>query len=308
MKAQLLKILRSATGVVSGELMSDELGISRVSVWKHISKLREYGYPIYSTPKGYRLSGDTDLLYPWEFPQRESKVHYFPEVNSTMEIAREKAQKGCPDFTVVIAGRQKKGRGRLDRTWHSDEGGLYLTIILRPPISPVLSPRIGFAASLALVQTLRNLFGIAAVVKWPNDVLVGDRKIAGMLSEMAAETDRIHFINIGLGINVNNDPTSIEPRAVSLRQLLNHPVSRNKLLAALLDKFESHVGHYALENVIEQWKRYTDTIGRAVKIVTANDKFEGKAVDVDDSGALILQLCDGSIQKIIYGDCFYQTG
>jgi BirA family biotin operon repressor/biotin-[acetyl-CoA-carboxylase] ligase len=158
------------------------------------------------------------------------------------------------------------------------------------------------------VQTLRNLFGIAAVVKWPNDVLVGDRKIAGMLAEMAAETDRIHFVNIGLGINVNNDPTSIEPRAVSLRQLLGRTISRKKLLAAFLDKFESRIGHYALENVIDQWKRYTDTIGRVVKIVTASDEFEGQAVDVDDSGALILQLGGGSIQKILYGDCFYQTG
>lgn len=305
MKARLLQILRSATGVVSGEFMSAELGISRVSVWKHIRKLREYGYPIYSTPKGYCLSDDPDLLYPWEFPQRESKIHYFSEVNSTMDIAREKAQKGCPDFTVVIAGRQKQGRGRLNRIWHSAEGGLYLTIVLRPPISPVLSPRIGFAASLSLVQTLRNLFALDAVVKWPNDVLVGERKIAGMLAEMEAETDRINFINIGLGINVNNDPASIEPRAVSLRQLLNRAVSRKKLLAALLDKIESRVGHYDLEGVIDQWKRYTDTIGRLVKIVTYNDEFEGQAVDVDDSGALVLQLGDGSIEKIVYGDCFY---
>ncbi len=308
MKGRLLQILRSEGDVVSGEVLSTELGISRVSVWKHIHKLKEYGYPIHSTPKGYQLSGDPDVLYPWEFPTRESKIHYFSEVSSTMDIARQKARNGCPDFTVVIAGRQDQGRGRLSRSWHSVEGGLYLTIVLRPSISPVLSPRIGFAASLTMVQTLRSLYGIDAVVKWPNDILVAERKVSGMLAEMEAESDRIKFINIGLGINMNNDPTPVEQNAISLRELLGRPISRKKLLAEFLDRFERRVDSRHLDNVLQEWKPYSNTIGRYVKIITHNEASEGKAVDIDDNGALILQLADGSKKKIIYGDCFHHPG
>lgn len=306
MKGQLLQLLRSANEIVSGEVLSAALGVSRVSVWKHVCKLREFGYPIRSSPKGYRLCSDPDVLYPWEFPQRESKIHYFPEVSSTMDIAREKARKGCPDFTVVIAGRQSRGRGRLSRSWHSVEGGLYLTVVLRPPIPPVLSPRVGFAASLTLCQTLRGLYGIEAVVKWPNDILVAERKVSGMLAEMEAETDRIRFINIGLGINANNDPTPVEPQAASLRGILGRPVSRKALLAEFLDAFERRIDRNDLETVLPEWKRYTSTIGRVVKIVTHTETSEGKAVDVDDNGALILKLADGSTKKIIYGDCFHR--
>ena len=308
MKGRLLQILRSENDIVSGQVLSNMLGISRVSVWKHIHKLKEYGYPIHSTPKGYQLTGDPDVLCPWEFPTRKSKIHYFPEVSSTMDVARQKARSGCPDFTVVIAGRQDRGRGRLNRNWHSIEGGLYLTIVLRPSISPVVSPRIGFAASLSLVRTLRSLYGIDAMVKWPNDILVAERKVSGLLAEMEAETDRISFINIGLGINVNNDPTPVEPNAISLRQLLGRVISRKKLLAEFLDRFERRVDPRQLNSVLQDWKQYSNTIGRRVKIMTHSEASEGTAVDVDDNGALILQLANGSTKKIIYGDCFHHPG
>jgi BirA family biotin operon repressor/biotin-[acetyl-CoA-carboxylase] ligase len=306
MKGQILKILKDSQGVVSGETLRADLGVSRVSVWKHIHKLRQLGYPVTTTPKGYQLSGDPDVLCPWEFADRQSKIHYFPELTSTMDIAKDMARKGCPDFTVVIAGRQKKGRGRLKRSWHSIEGGLYVSIVLRPTIPLVLSPRVSFCASLALALTLRKMFQIEAVVKWPNDILVTGRKISGMLSELEAEADRVNFINLGVGINVNNDPTSVEPRAVSLKQILGHSVSRKKLLAVFLDELENRMTLEHLENVIREWKQYTNTLNKHVKIVTTHEVSEGRAVDVDDSGALILELADGTTKKIIYGDCFHQ--
>jgi BirA family biotin operon repressor/biotin-[acetyl-CoA-carboxylase] ligase len=306
MKGRILQFLRSESDVVSGQVLSTELGISRVSVWKHIQKLKEYGYRIQSSPRGYQLSGDPDVLYPWEFPLRGSKIHYYSKISSTMDIARQKARNGCPDFTVVIAERQDRGRGRLDRSWHSAQGGVYLTVVLRPSISPVLSPRIGFAASLSMVQTLRNLHGIDAKVKWPNDILVAERKVSGMLAEMEAETDRIRFINIGIGLNVNNDPTPVEPKAISLRELMGRSISRKKLVAQFLDRFERRVVPRRLDTVVQAWKSYSNTIGRPVKIITRNQISEGTAVDVDDNGALILRHADGSKQKIIYGDCFHQ--
>jgi BirA family transcriptional regulator, biotin operon repressor / biotin---[acetyl-CoA-carboxylase] ligase len=306
MKEKILNILRAEKAVVSGEDLSSRLGVSRVSVWKHIKKLQELGYTIEATPKGYVLGSTPDVLYPWEFGDRASKIHYFDAVDSTMNIARDLARNRCSHFTVVIAGRQEKGKGRLKRTWRSSEGGLYFTIVIRPDIPPALSSRVNFAASMVLARTLRSRFDVRAAVKWPNDILVDGKKLAGILSEMDAETDRVNYINIGIGINVNNDPTPYEPTAVSLKQILGKPVKRRELLKAFLDGFEHTVDDGNLANVVSQWKRYTQTLNRQVKIVTTREVAQGLAVDVDDDGALILKMPDGSLKRIIYGDCFHE--
>lgn len=306
MKSHILKILSTEKNIVSGVKLSDHLGVSRVSVWKHISRLKDFGYNIESSPKGYKLVSSPDTLYPWEFPDRESKIHYFDEVTSTMDIAKDLAGKDCPDFTVVIAGRQKKGRGRLKRIWLSSEGGLYFTIVLRPRITPVLSSRISFAASMILAGTLRRMFNIDAMVKWPNDILVDGMKISGILSEMEAEADMITYINIGIGINVNNDPTMSEPVASSLKKILGREISRKQLLSKFLDEFETELNSTDLDNVISEWKKYSVTLNRRVKIVTAHEVSEGLAVDVDENGVLLLKLDNGSIKKILYGDCFHE--
>ena len=306
MKGQILNILKTETEVVSGEMLSARLGISRVSVWKHIKKLREVGYKIEATPKGYLFISAPDALYPWEFGEKEHNIHYFDEVDSTMDIARELARKQCPHFTVVIAGRQKKGRGRLKRSWLSSEGGLYFTIVVRPKIPPVLSSRINFAASMILAQTLRNMFNIKAMVKWPNDILVEGKKLSGILSEMEAEIDRVSFISIGIGINVNNDPTPYEPVATSLKKILGKEIPRIEVLKAFLNHFEDALNDADFEDVIPEWKKYTETLNRHVRIVTTHEVSEGLAMDVDDNGALILKLADGSMKKIIYGDCFHE--
>lgn len=305
MKGKILKILKAEQGVVSGEAISSELGISRVSVWKHLQKLQEFGYNIDASPMGYRLISSPDVLFPWEFPDREKKIHFFSEVTSTMDIARDFARKGCPHFTVVIAGCQNRGRGRLKRTWLSSQGGLYFTTILRPQISPVLSLRVNFAASLILAQTLNNMFDINARVKWPNDILVDGRKISGILSEIEAEADIVSFINVGIGININNDPTDSEPKAVSLKQLSGSEISRKRLLSDFLDNFENCINSKALDNIIQEWKKYTVTLNRYVKIVTHHEVLEGIAVDLDENGALTLELDDGSTKKVLYGDCFH---
>jgi BirA family biotin operon repressor/biotin-[acetyl-CoA-carboxylase] ligase len=304
MKAQILKALRSQAGVISGEELSTALGVSRVSVWKHIQKLREFGYKIVSSPKGYRIVEPNDFLYAWEFAEREPRIAYFAEISSTMDIAKDMARKGCPDYTVVIAGCQNKGRGRLQRTWLSDEGGLYFTIVLRPAIAVVLSPRLNFLASSTLAQVIREGFDVDARVKWPNDILVDGRKICGMLSEMEAEGDQVTFINIGMGINVNNDPSLKEAGATSLKKLLGRDLSRRDLLVRFLDLFEKNVNTADYDGIIDNWKKNTITLNKKVRIVTTHEETEGTAVDVDDNGALILKLPDGSIKKIIYGDCF----
>ena len=308
MRDRIAQILRTENETVSGERLSKELGISRVSIWKHIKKLQQLGYPIIASPTGYRLKLPFDALFPWEFPGKENKIHYYPETDSTMDIARELARNGCPEFTTVIAGRQNKGRGRLKREWYSSEGGLYFTLVVRPQIPVFLSSRVNFAASVVLTRTLRRQFDVDAAVKWPNDILVKGRKLSGMLSEMEAEADRVSFINIGIGINVNNDPTPFEPMACSLKSILKREVSRKALLSEFLNKFENWMKHADFEHIIDEWKTYTSTLNRFVRIVTERATTQGFAVDVDENGALVLKLEDGSIKKVAHGDCFHSEG
>ena len=305
MKAEILKLLRAQKGVISGETLSSELGISRVSVWKHIHKLNQIGYRIQSGPNGYRLEHSPDIPFPWEFPGREQRIHYFDEASSTMEIAKDLARKGCPDFTVVIAGRQRKGRGRLKRVWISDAGGLYFTMVLRPRLPIVLCARVSFLASLTLARVLQEWCKIDAKVKWPNDILVQERKISGMLTELEAEADQVNFINIGIGINVNNDPTRSEARASSIRKILGKSISRKELLSRFLDELETRMQQADLDGIVSEWKKYTVTLNRRVRIVTNLETSEGLAIDVDDNGALVLKLDDGTEKKILYGDCFH---
>ncbi len=304
MKATILSMLRESGGVVSGTALCARLGTSRVAVWKQIRSLQALGYDIRAGARGYRLAASPDLLYPWEFPGREERIVHLPETGSTMDVARELARKGCPAFTVVAADRQSAGRGRLRRAWYSAAGGLYFTLVVRPGIPVALSPRVNFLASTTLARVLRTGYGLAAGVKWPNDILVEGRKLCGLLSEMEAESERVAFITIGVGINVNNRLPAIDSPATSMKVLLGGKVSRREILSRFLDAFEDVVAAGDWDAVIPAWKRFSVTLGQPVRIMTGREELHGVALDVDADGALILQTPDGSTRKIIYGDCF----
>lgn len=306
MKQALLNILRTTDNPVSGEFVSRQVGISRVSVWKHIRQLNELGYEIKASSTGYHLQQSPDTPFAWEFGAREPQIHYFQKTGSTMDEARRLARDGHPHFTVVTADRQLKGRGRLQRHWVSSAGGLYVTVILRPKIPPALSHRVTFTASLVLAHLLRDTYAIDAGIKWPNDILVRNQKIAGILTELEAEADAVSYINVGIGINVNNAPANEAPQAVSLKQLLGHEVSRRELLAAFLDAFEKRMGTINTISVIPQWKKLAVTLNQAVKIEAIHEVFEGRAIDVDEDGALVLECADGSRKRVLYGDCFHR--
>lgn len=307
MKARILGHLREEASVVSGELLSRRIGISRVSVWKHIRGLQECGYKIESTPRGYRLADSPDKPFGWEIPGWESRIHYVEEATSTMDLARDLARKGCSHLTVVVAGRQTQGRGRLQRTWFSQPGGLYFTVVLRPMVEPSLSGRLNFYAATVLAATLRTSLGVVADVKWPNDILVNEKKLAGLLSEMEADSDQVAYVNIGIGINVNNPPLSETPAAVSLAQILGRPVSRIRLLSNFLNRLETDFATATTDGVINAWKAYAVSLNRRVKVVTLRGEIEGLAVDVDASGALQVKQEDGTLKTVIYGDCFHQS-
>ena len=305
MKKEILQILRQDSGRISGEDLSSILGISRVSIWKHIKILIAKGYDVDTSSKGYRLMASPDTPFAWEYPDRCEKIHYTETVDSTMDIARDLARKGCPHLTVIVASAQRKGRGRLDRTWYSDKGGLYFTMVLRLSMPPQYMGRINFYTAAILTQTLREEYGADAKVKWPNDILVEGRKLCGMLSEMEVEGEMTTFLNIGIGINVHNDPARYEPNSVSLRRCSGRKVSKKELLSIFLDRFEDKLDLAMSEEAINLWRKYNSTLGRYVRIVTHNDTLEGYAEGVDENGALLIKEDSGKIDKVIYGDCFY---
>jgi BirA family biotin operon repressor/biotin-[acetyl-CoA-carboxylase] ligase len=302
----LLKVLKQNREVVSAATLSAMCAISMTTVRKHIQRLQALGYSIRSASNGYQLVESPDIPYPWEIPGWEARLLYYPETPSTMEIAKDLARGGCPEFTVVVAGCQTNGRGRLSRKWVSEDGGLYFTMVLRPRLPVPWSCRPGFLASVTLARTVRNLYGIAAGVKWPNDILVDGRKLAGMLCEIETEADRITFLNIGIGINVNNAPPEIEPKATSIRTISGTTVSRNELLTRFLEAFERRMQTGDLAHVIPEWKEHSVTLNQPVRIVTHVEEARGLAVDVDNYGGLILKLADGSLKTVLYGDCFHQ--
>ena len=305
MKQSILKILRENDQAISGELLSSRLGTSRVSIWKQIQSLKKAGYEIEATTKGYLLTQSPDIPFPWECATREKWVHYYDSLPSTMDVAREKARQGAPEMSVVVAGSQSCGRGRLKRVWHSHEGGLFFTTILRPDVTPQDSGRIVLYAATTWAKVLKSKFGIDAGVKWPNDILVNEKKIAGLLAEMEADFDLVTYLNIGIGINVNNDPLAYESGATSIKHELGRSVSIKNLFLAYLDAFEAHYQQASSIATIDDWRKMTVTLGRQVKVVTSHLVISGFAEDVDNHGGLIIRQPDGSLQTAVYGDCFH---
>jgi BirA family transcriptional regulator, biotin operon repressor / biotin---[acetyl-CoA-carboxylase] ligase len=303
MKGQILEALRESGGYLSGETISNQLGTSRVSIWKHIRGLQKDGYVIEASPRGYRLVSSPDLLLPYEFPDLEHRLHYFPEIDSTMDAARELAKKGAREGTIVIAEAQSRGRGRLSREWLSPKGGIYFTIVLRPSISPAYAPRINLMASVAVATTVRKLFGLKAELKWPNDVLIGGKKVCGILAEMDAELDVVNFVNVGIGINANTLIPRFEETATSLKDELGREISRKEFLSALLAEIERQRPLLMESDLLEEWRRLSGTLNKDVRILSPAEVIAGQAIDIDTTGALIIRERNGSLKKALAGDC-----
>jgi len=305
MKGQILNALRERSDYVSGETLSKQLGISRVSIWKHIHGLKKDGYVIQASPKGYRLVSSPDLLLPCEFPDLEQRIHYFPQIGSTMDAARELAKKGAKEGTIVIAEAQTRGRGRLSRQWLSPEGGIYFTLILRPRISPAYAPRINLMAAIAVAATIRKLFGLKAELKWPNDVLIKGKKVCGILAEMDAEMDVVNFVNVGIGINANASIPRFEKTATSLKDALGREISRKELLSVLIMEIERRQPLLMKANLLTEWKRLSATLNKEVRVMSLGEEVIGQAMDIDATGALILGGKDGSLRTVLAGDCIH---
>jgi BirA family biotin operon repressor/biotin-[acetyl-CoA-carboxylase] ligase len=304
-KRQILKALRDYGDYLSGETLSKQCGISRVSIWKHIHGLKEYGYAIDSSARGYKFISSPDLMIPYEFPGLEERIYYFSEIGSTMNVARELAKKGAKEGTIVIAEFQAHGRGRLNREWLSPKGGIYFTIILRPRISPAYASRINLMISIAVATTIKKLFRLNAELKWPNDVLIKGRKVCGILAEMNAEMDIVNFVNVGIGINANTPIPQFEKTSTSLKDLLGREISRKGFLSVLIGEIEQWQPRLMKRELLEEWKKLSATLNKSVSIVAPGEVIAGRAIDIDTTGALIIKQSNGSLNKAMAGDCIH---
>ncbi|MFO8009495.1 MAG: biotin--[acetyl-CoA-carboxylase] ligase [Dehalococcoidia bacterium] len=315
MKDRILERLQRG-GYVSGEELGRALGISRTAVWKHISRLKREGYRIHSIPsRGYCLASTPDRLFPQEIKAGlqthtlGQEIIYFKEISSTQEAAKSFAERGNPEGTIIISEIQLGGKGRIGREWSSPAGGIYFSIILRPDIRPTEASRFPLTTGLAVARAIEAMTDFHPQLKWPNDVIVNDRKVCGILTDLSAEMDRLNWIVIGPGLNVNTTrdsfPREVGETATSLFIEGGRQVSRVMLLQGILYELESLYEQYqatGFEPIRERWKARSNTLGAQVEITFGAERKSGRAVDIDPDGALILQKDDGSTERIVAGD------
>jgi BirA family biotin operon repressor/biotin-[acetyl-CoA-carboxylase] ligase len=292
-----------ADGPVSGPALADRLDISRTAVWKHVERLREEGFDIDSGDSGYELVeipgfGGTAVEYGLDAP---FSIEYHDSIDSTNHRARELATGGESDV-VVLADEQTGGRGRLDREWDSPSGGVWLSFVLRPAIPVAHAPVFTLAAAVAVTRAAREA-SVEASIKWPNDVVVGEReaKLAGILTEVEGEADRVEWVVVGIGINVNVGADELPPgvNATSIREEVG-PIDRRVFTQRLLEEF--HALRSALDTVVDAWREYATTLDRRVRADTPSETIEGMAVDIEFPGALIVDTGEDRV-TVTAGDC-----
>ncbi|KTG08715.1 biotin--acetyl-CoA-carboxylase ligase [Haloprofundus marisrubri] len=300
-------------GIVSGPVLAEELDISRAAVWKQIEALRADGFVVESTDAGYELVdvpefGGAAVSLGLDAPVT---VEYHDELGSTNDRGRELAAEGAADV-AVLADEQVGSRGRLNREWTAPSGGVWLSLVLRPERPPAHVPLFTLAAAVATTKAAREA-GVPAEIKWPNDVLVpvdgdesnddtlgrGGRKLAGILTEMEGEADRVSWLVVGIGVNANIDAETLPAGATSIREEAGD-VERRLFVQRLVEEF------YALrddsEAVLPAWREYSATLGRRVRVETPGGVVEGEAVDVVHPGALVVDTDEGEV-TVHAGDC-----
>jgi BirA family biotin operon repressor/biotin-[acetyl-CoA-carboxylase] ligase len=315
----LLRGLKQGRGAwVSGQFLSEGLAITRSAVWKQIRTLKEEGYEIAASPrKGYRLCGVPDLLLMQEIRDGlktrvfgQTQACYVRQTDSTNLRAMEMAAQGAPEGTLVVAEQQTQGRGRRQRTWFSPpRQGIYASLILRPAIAPTEAPCMTLISAVAVADTLLALTPLEAKIKWPNDILVRGRKIAGILTEISTGMDAVDYMVVGLGLNVNvpagDFPEEIHEYATSILAETGVPFSRLLLLRRYLEQFEYYYNIFCAEGfnpVLQRWRALTDMLGCRVRVDRIGTQCVGEVSDFDQEGFLILRDESGRSIRIFSGD------
>jgi BirA family biotin operon repressor/biotin-[acetyl-CoA-carboxylase] ligase len=316
--AKILLALRENADGVSGAQLAEQLKISRAAVWARIEELRKVGFDIEAGPHfGYRLTGEPDALLADDLLARLGKTHVigrdiqvFEQTTSTNDVIEKLARDGVKEGVVVFAESQTRGRGRLGRKWISPaRKGLWFSILLRPDLRPQETTQLTVASATALRRAIQSETGLKPEIKWPNDILIGGKKVAGILTELSAELDKVRCVILGIGIDVNLDagelPAELKKTATSLKIETGEMVSRAELAAAILrelDEDYSCVCAGKFSKVADEWEKHCATIGRNVTVQIGERKIRGRAESLDDDGALLLRTEHGHLERITGGD------
>ena len=289
-------------GPVGGPRLAAALGVTRAAVWKHVEALRAEGFDVETTDDGYVVTDAPEFGgYAVEFGLGAPfEVEYHDGIGSTNDRARSLAGSGATDV-VVLADRQTEGRGRLSRGWSSPSGGIWMSVVCRPAVSPSAVPLLTFAATVAVTEALRDE-GVEAAIKWPNDVIVPgseNAKIAGVLAELDGEVDRVSWVVIGVGVNANVPPDELPPGATSALSERG-PIDRRRFVQRVLETFDDLRDDP--DTTLERWRGLSDTLGRPVRVVTSDGPIMGQAIDVSSEGGLVVDTDDGTVTTLT-GDC-----
>lgn len=315
-RKKLLAAFSKANGdFISGQKISDLLGCSRTAVWKHIEDMRKEGFELEAVRKrGYRIIQAPDKISGNEIQlglkteKLGRNIIYKETVDSTQKIAYQLAYDGAVEGTVIVADEQASGRGRLNRSWYSPKGtGIWMSLILRPEIPPQQAPQLTLLTAVAVAQGIQEATGLIPNIKWPNDILINNKKVVGILTELQAESDRINSVIIGIGINVNqlNFPDEIASIATSLAIEKGIKINRAKIIQHILLKIEKLYKEY-LQNgfslIKVLWESYAISIGRRIIARTLNETIEGIATGITEEGVLLLEGLDGEIHHVYSAD------
>ncbi len=313
-----LKLFEQSKGTpLSGEKLSRKLHLSRTAIWKQIKNLRTLGYEIQGErAKGYQLLSKPNIPYPWEIQPHlktkiiAKKIDFFEEIDSTNRKAQELARVGAPEGTVVITDSQTEGRGRRGRQWFSPPGAnLYTSIILRPKIEPSKAPQMTLVAGVAAREAIEKSTGLSIQLKWPNDLWYGGKKLGGILTELHSDTDMIHFVVVGIGININvpaaHFPKELKKIATSLSACTGKECSRTEIARNLYESLDAWYRLYlkeGFEPVRVEWEKHSMLRQVSVTIDFLDSKREGIALGLDEMGGLIVKTKEGSLETILSGD------
>ncbi len=317
--ARILTALRSAPeSGVSGATLASELGVSRAAVWNHIEELRKLGYDIEASPHhGYRLRRVPDCLHADDLISRLGPVkcigrdiRVFSQTTSTNDVVEKLARDHVSEGIVVFAESQTRGRGRLGRQWVSPAGkGLWFSVLLRPKLQVSAATQLTVTTAVAVVRAIERATGLHPEIKWPNDIVFGTRKCAGILLELGAELDHIRHVVLGIGVDVNltsaEFPEELRPVATSLQEQLGCPLDRAALAVALLRELEAAYARLRAGDFLEigdEWMRRCSTLGKRVSIRMADRVVRGYAEALDEEGALRVRTEHGRLERIIGGD------
>jgi BirA family biotin operon repressor/biotin-[acetyl-CoA-carboxylase] ligase len=316
--AKIISALRKNPDGISGSELAEQLHISRAAIWSRIEELRKLGYDIEAGPhRGYRLMGEPDALLADDLLARLGKtrvigrdIQVFEQTTSTNDVIERLARDGVREGVVVFAESQTKGRGRLGRKWISPaRKGLWFSILLRPNLRPQETTQLTVASATALRRALVSQTNLPVEIKWPNDILIGGKKVAGILTEMSAELDRVRHVIPGIGIDVNQDISEFPPElrkiATSLKIESGESVSRAALAVEILRELDEDYARVCagkFSGIADEWVEHCSTIGKDVTVLIGDRKIRGCAESLDDDGALILRTEHGRLQRITGGD------